>query len=77
MVFLDKMKIRRHKRCRLADFSPSVNVIIFSQSILLIIDIGQWRMQDFLQGDQPLRGRQPITWPIFPKSCMKMKKFWP
>ena len=21
-------------------------------------------------------GRQPIIWPIFPKNCMKMKKFW-
>ena len=22
-------------------------------------------------------GRQPITWPIFPKNCMKMKKILP
>ena len=27
-------------------------------------------------GANPRGGRQPIIWPIFPKNCMKMKKFW-
>ena len=40
----------------------------------------QWRIQDFPEGGAPTSeggGRQPIIWPIFPKNCMKMKKFWP
>ena len=37
----------------------------------------QWRIQDFPEeGALTLKGgRQPIIWPIFPKNCMKMKKF--
>ena len=37
----------------------------------------QWRIQDFPQEGTPSPegGRQPIIWPIFPKNCMKMKKF--
>ena len=27
-------------------------------------------------GANPKGGRQLIIWPIFPKNCMKMKKFW-
>ena len=38
----------------------------------------QWWIQDFPEeGALTLKGGcQPIIWPIFPKNCMKMKKFW-
>ena len=37
----------------------------------------QWQIQDFPEEEAPTPGgRQPIIWPIFPKNCMKMKKFW-
>ena len=38
-----------------------------------VCSILQWRIQDF---PTPSR-RQPTIWSIFPKNCMKMKKFWP
>ena len=38
----------------------------------------QWRIQDFPEEGAltPKGEHQPIIWPIFPKNCMKMKKFW-
>ena len=36
------------------------------------------QIQNILDGGANLksgRGRQPITWPIFPENCMKMKKY--
>ena len=40
-------------------------------------NVMQWQIQDFSKAVcQPLRGRQPIIWPICPENCMKMKKFW-
>ena len=46
----------------------------------MCLSTNQWRIQDFPEegGANPKGrgGRQPIIWPIFPKNCMKMKKFW-
>ena len=46
-----------------------IQMLSFSQKVSQKI-VYNWRIQDFPEGCQP------IIWPIFPKNCMKIKKFW-
>ena len=44
---------------------------------MYIINLLQWRIQDFPEEGAPIPEggeTQPIIWPIFPKNCMKIKK---
>ena len=54
-------------------------MVISNLKTLNLVDLEQWRIQDFPEEGAltpKVGGRQPIIWPIFPKNCMKMKKFW-
>ena len=73
LVFATKIERQIHIKWH---FKESRN---YSKILLnYFVDKNQWQIKDFQEGARtPEEGRQPTIWPIFPKNCMKMKKFWP
>ena len=51
-------------------------VVLSFVTLKALIDLFQWRIQDFPQGGAPTP-KSAIIFQFFPENCMKMKEFGP